>query len=120
MRHEEGGLIYGTGSTDLGATQFPDLPRPSSSPLEFRPFGRLKKRNLLGSKVQGATSSSERGSTVAARFSDAAPNGANCVLVAHGYKDFAPTELITPLTPSSLCAFVTFCQILFVVPATKR
>jgi hypothetical protein len=43
VRHEEGGPIYPTGSTDLWAKRFPDLPRPSSSPYQFRPFGRLKK-----------------------------------------------------------------------------
>jgi hypothetical protein len=47
VRHEEGGLIYPTGSTDLWAKQFPDLPRPSSSPYQFRPFGRLKKAKVL-------------------------------------------------------------------------
>src|SRR5215469_12003956 len=43
----KGGLIYKPGSSDLWARQFSHLPRPSSSPLEFRPFGRLKNDKVL-------------------------------------------------------------------------
>ena len=55
MRHEEGGLIYRTGSADLAATQFPtflgQVLHLHSSALS----GGLKRRNVTGSKVQAAT-----------------------------------------------------------------
>ena len=43
LRHEEGGLIYRTGSSDLRAVQFPYLPRPSSSSLPVPPFRAVSK-----------------------------------------------------------------------------